>query len=45
MQKVNYGKKSKIKVNIQSKSTIKSTQVNGPVNVLVNDDVNRCRGG
>ena len=36
--KVNYGKKSTIKVNPQSKSTL----VNGQVNVLVNDDVNKC---
>ena len=33
--KVNYDKKSTVKVNPQSKST----QVNGLVNILVNDDV------
>ena len=38
--KVNYGKKSTVKVNPQSKSTL----VNGQVNVLANDDVSRCRG-
>ena len=36
--KVNYGKKSTVKVNPQSKSTL----VNGQVNVLVNDDVSKC---
>ena len=36
--KVNSGKKSTVKVNPQSKSTL----VNSQVNVLVNDDVNRC---
>ena len=35
--KVNYGKKSTVKVNHQSKSTL----VNGQVNVLVNDDVSK----
>ena len=35
MQKVNSGKKSTIKVNRKSKSTL----VNGLFNVLVNDDV------
>ena len=38
--KVNYGKKSTVKVNHQSKSTL----VNGQVNILVNDDISRCRG-
>ena len=36
--KVNYGKKSTVKVNPQSKSML----VNGQVNVLFNDDVSRC---
>ena len=36
--KVNSGKKSTVKVNPQSKSTL----VNNQVNVLVNDDISRC---
>ena len=38
--KVNYGKKSTIKVNSQSKSTL----VNDDVNRCVADDVSGCRG-